>query len=415
MISLSSLMDSITSNANAVFSATAPTQDQVDAIATSALSRGLTDYTNGDIDGAIVELKNSIAFSPYSDNSLTAFKYLATAYEKQDKTSEAINAYKQASGLFPTDDELHSKLGLIYFNQKDYESADAEYSKAVKIDPNVSSSVYSLGQVYIAEGRYTDAETQFKKVILISPDDPSGSYALGQTYRKMGRYDEAVAQLNTAIEMDSSYSEAYLELGKTYADMKQPDKANEQVSALSDLAKFQSDTTSQSSSQAQATELQNYITKFAAPKFVAAYSSNGFITSSGSGTHISSIYSDLSSPNSSRTFTMNFSFSKEMDASSVQNLSNWLISRASGSETGGAYNWGLDVKSSELSISPIPLNVTYNSKTLTAQVTFQLTQNSEGNGTLDPSHIMFKFSGVDTYGNAMSVSANQYSGISKII
>jgi tetratricopeptide (TPR) repeat protein len=403
MISLTSLMDSITSNANAVFSATTSTKSQIEYVATTALSRGLDEYTDGNYDKAINEFKTAISLSPYADNSLTAYEYMATAYEKQGNTSEAIKAYTQASGLFPTEDELHSKLGLIYFNQNDFASADAEYSKAVELDPTVASSVYSLGQVYIAEGRYADAETQFKKVTLIAPDDPSGYYALGQTYRKMGQYYEAEAQLNTAIEIDSSYSEAYLELGKTYADMKQFNKADEQLSMLSDL------------DPAMSVELQNYVTKFAAPKFVAAYSSNGFLTSSGSGTHVSGIYSDLSSPYSSRTFTMNFSFSKEMDATSVQNLANWRISRASGAETGGAYNWGLKVPSSELSISPIPMSVTYNSKTLTAQVTFRINQNSEGNGTLDPSHIMFKFSGKDTYGNSMSLSADQYSGISKIV
>jgi tetratricopeptide (TPR) repeat protein len=403
MSTLSEISDRIYTNCTNMFSATTNTEAQIETITTSALSRGLDKYSDGNYEKAIAEFKTAASLSPYSDNALTAYEYMATAYEKQGKSDEAIKAYKQASALFPDDDELHSKLGLIYFNQNDYVSADKEYSKAVELDPNVASSVYSLGQVYMAEGLYTDAETQFKKVKLISPDDPSGFYALGQTYRKMGQFDEAAAELNTAIEMDSSYSEAYLELGKTYADMKQLDKANEQVSILSDL------------DQSMSIELQNYVSKLAAPKFIAAYSLNGFISTSGSGTVVSDIYSDLSSPSSSRTFTMNFNFSKEMDAGSVQNLSNWLISRASGSETGGAYNWGLDVKDSEISISSIPLSVTYNSKTLTAQVTFRIDQNSEANGTLDPSHIMFKFSGVDTYGNAMSASANQYSGISKIV
>jgi hypothetical protein len=125
--------------------------------------------------------------------------------------------------------------------------------------------------------------------------------------------------------------------------------------------------------------------------------------------------SALSDPNSSHIFTMNFAFSKEMDSASVQNASNWLITRASGAEVGGAYNWGLAVKPSETNVSPAPLSVTYNSKTRTAQVMFRITQNSEANATLDPSHIMFKFSGVDAYGNSMDQSADQYGSFSKIL
>src|SRR5664279_2800772 len=128
-MSLSSISSAIASNADAVFSAITPTQDQVDGLANSALSRGLTDLTSGDIDGAIVQLKGSIALSPYSDNSLTTYKYLADAYQQQGKNNEAIKAYQQAAGFSPTSDAPHSALGLIYFNQKDFKDADKEYSK----------------------------------------------------------------------------------------------------------------------------------------------------------------------------------------------------------------------------------------------------------------------------------------------
>jgi hypothetical protein len=113
---------------------------------------------------------------------------------------------------------------------------------------------------------------------------------------------------------------------------------------------------------------------------------------------------------------MNFTFSKDMDPQSVQDISNWLISRATtGAGPGGAYNWGLAVKPTEVNISPLPISVVYNSDTLTATVSFNVTQNSQGNGTLDPSHILFQFAGQDTDGNSMDPSANQYDGISQII
>jgi tetratricopeptide (TPR) repeat protein len=409
-MTLSSISAAIANNADAVFSAITPTQDQVDGLANSALSRGLDDLTNGNLDAAIVELKGSIALSPYSDNTLTSYKYLADAYQKQGKNDEAIKAYQQAAGLFPVSDVPHSALGLIYFNQKDFKNADKEYSKAAALDPNSSSNLYSLGQTHIAEGLYTKAETEFKKVkSLTGLKDPSGFYALGQDYRKMGRYDDAVAQLSRAVQLDRSYSDAYLELGKTYVDMKKTDKANEQLSLLSNLAK------SQSTVQSQVTELQDYINKAASPKIIAAYSSGGFLPVFGPGTLVSSMNSDLSSPDSFKAFTMNFTFSKAMDAESVQNLSNWLIRRTSGSDAGGAYNWGIPAKPSEASISSVPLSVSYNSKTNTASVMFRITQNGDANATLDPSHIMFKFSGKDASGNSMDHSADQYSGFSKIV
>jgi len=415
-MTLSSISAAITNNAEAVFSAITPTQDHVDGLANSALSRGLADLTNGNMDAAIVELKSSIALSPYSDNTITAYKYLADTYQKQGKDDEAIKAYKQAAAFFPTSTEPHSELGLIYFNQKDFKNADKEYSKAVALDPNLASNVYSLGQTYLAEGLYTDAEKVFKRAkILTGSNDPSGFYALGQDYRKMGRFDAAVAQLTQAVALDKSYADVYLELGKTYADMKETAKANEQVDILSNLAKTQSDSQSKSNIQSQITELQNYISKFSLPKFSAVYSSGGFLPSLGPGTLVATMDSGLSDSGTSKTFTMNFTFNKDMDVESVQNLSNWLIRRTTASDAGYAYNWGLPVQPTEAAISSVPVSVIYNSKTATAQVMFKITQNSEANATLDPSHIMFKFSGIDASGNKMDASADQYSGISKIV
>jgi len=389
-------------NANNLFSATTNQQSQLDGIANSALSRGIDAFTKGDNDAAITEFKRSIGLSPYSDNSLKAYQLMASAYERQGKTDEVIKAYQQAARLFSQSDIPHAKLGDIYFGQKNYKAAEGEYSRAVQLNPTLSANVYALGQVYMAEGRYTDAETQFKKITQLAPQDPSGYYALGQDYHKMGRYDDAVAQLNKSIQINGKFVDAHLELGKTYADMKQTDKAKEQVDILS------------RADQSQSAQLQDYLVQVSAPKFIAAFNTSGFNASLGMGTALSTMDSSLTAPDSSHMYTMNFIFSKDMDPTSVQNISNWLISRSGYADPGGAYNWGLPSRPTEANISPLPISVIYNADTLTASVSFKITQNAVGDGTLDPSHIMFKFSGIDTYKNGMDQTADQYSGISQI-
>jgi tetratricopeptide (TPR) repeat protein len=390
-------------NANNLFGATTTQQSQLDTIANSSLSRGIDEYTNGNLADAVTDFKRAIGLSPYSDNSLKAFQMMADAYQRLGKPDEAIKAYQQAARLFPQSDIPHAKLGDIYYGQKNYNAAEGEYTMAVRLNPTLSSNVYSLGQAYMAEGKYSAAETQFKKVTQLTPNDPSGFYALGQVYHKMGQYDDAVTQLKTAINTNRNFTDSYLELGMTYTDMKDTAKASEQVTILS-----QTD-------QTKATQLQNYITDEAAPRIVATYSLSAFNTLSGMGTALSSVNSELASPDSSKTFSMSFVFSKAMDAQSVQNISNWLITKSTYMDPGGAYNWGLPVNSTDTNISPLPIGVIYNPDTLTASVSFKLTQNAAGDGTIDPSHIMFKFSGIDTYKNSMDLLADQYSGISQIV
>jgi hypothetical protein len=66
-------------------------------------------------------------------------------------------------------------------------------------------------------------------------------------------------------------------------------------------------------------------------------------------------------------------------------------------------------------VPPLPASVVYDPETFSADVTFKISQNLEGNGTIDPSHIMFRFCGIDAYGKAMDLTADEYSGISQIV
>lgn len=44
-----------------------------------------------------------------------------------------------------------------------------------------------------------------------------------------------------------------------------------------------------------------------------------------------------------------------------------------------------------------------------ATVTFTIAQNSAADGTIDPSHIIFKFGGEDIFGNKMDEDGDEYS------
>ena len=161
--------------------------------------------------------------------------------------------------------------------------------------------------------------------------------------------------------------------------------------------------------------LSTYMDKTTKPKLLAAYNVSGFDNSSGPGTQVSALNSALSTPGASRQFNMVFIFNKDMDFSSVQNPYNWSITKAAYGSAGGAYNWGLPTPSTEVNISPVPASVIFLPGSLAATVSFMVNQNAGGDGTIDPSHLTFKFNGKDIYGNSMDTSADEYGGVSKIV
>lgn len=392
----------IYNSADLLFSATAPSAAMMESISGSALGRGIDAFTAGNYSMAIQQFKQTISLSPYSDNAFKAFGYLADALVKSDKTTTAIETYKQAIKIFPSADGLNLSLGNLLFSEGREEEAIEQYKAAVRKNPSVSENLYALGQGYLALEQYDKAEEQFKRVIQMSPQDSAGYYALGQTYRKTGRYDEAENLLNKALSIKKDFSYVHYELGMIYAEKQQMDKARAELAVISEDA------------PELFPDLQKTIDENSAPRFILAYI-DSLNLSSGPGTKVSSLDSTLTTPGASKNFTISFVFDKEMDPASIQNIVNWEISRSSSTETGGIYNWGKKVPDSEIRVSPMPVKVTYDSELLTAKVTFKITQNASANGTIDPSHLVFKFQGTNVYGNSMSESADQYNRFSKII
>jgi len=378
-------------------------KSQFEGLADKALARGIDAAMQDDLDGAVREFRRAIGLAPRSANAPKAVQFLADIYQKQGKTDEAISAYKQAIQVDPINDSYYLNLGNLYFEAGRKEDAEAAYTQAVRLNPTSKTNIYSLGQGYLSTGQYKEAETQFKRVLSMNSNDASAYFALGQTYRKMGSYEDSIRALDQALEIDKNFTTAYYELGLTYIDAKNMDMAKEQVAELS---KQDTDLS---------TELQNQIDIATQPRIVSGFSLSGFNMFAGPGTKVSSLDPALATPGAIKSFSMNFIFSKEMDPQSVQDITKWDISRAKGAKFTLPYNLGLPIPSTEVDIPSLPLNIIYNSDTQTADVTFLIPQNAAGDGTIDTSHLVFRFSGKDAYGNAMDTSGDEFNGISLIV
>jgi len=381
---------------------TTHSQAQLDSLANNALSQGIGFFEKGDYDRAIKAFKSSAGLSPFSDNSAKAYSYIANSYLAQDKTEEAMRTYKAAIRIYPVRDDFHLALGDIYAKDGNVAEALTEYEAAVRLNPTSMQNRYSLGQSYLHDGQFSAAREQFQVVTELSPNGASGYYGLGQVARASGDYPDAVAQLNKAISVDKKFENSYLELGYTYADMGNDQKANEQLLIL------------QAKQSSSATTLQGYMSQASQPKIFFALGVDGFNNYLGPATKIAAMDEDLEEPKSTKLYSMNLVFSKDMDISSVQNRYNWGINKASITQNGGVYNGGFTVPKTEANMLPIPVNVIYDNDTNTASVRFRISQNAAGDATLDPAHIVFKFYGTDAYGKAMDTSADEYSGFSGV-
>jgi tetratricopeptide (TPR) repeat protein len=399
------IYDTIITNAaisDGLFSATLTQSNGLESLANAALQRGIDAYTNQDYEGAVKEFKRSVGLGRSSSFAADAAQYLAMSYLKIDDPENAIKSYKSALQVDPYRDDIHVNLGNLYFSQEKYEDARTEYAEAVRLNPSTANR-YSLGQAYIELGRFSDAETQYREIQRLAPQEAGGYLGMGLAYSRQGNPEEAIGQFEEAISRNSDLYDAYAQIGYSHADLGDMESAQNMVDALEGLE--QADL---------ADTLSRYMYKVDPPKMVFANSSSDFPISLGRGTPLVALNSYLMNPNVSKTLSIKIQFDKQMDADSIENPVNWQISRAIGQGPGQAYNFGLPISSNEVKLPPIPSAVTWDAENLTATVYFALTQNATSNATIDPSHVEFKFSGEDIYGQKMDPKFDQFSGFNNV-
>ena len=340
---------------------------------------------------ALKAFKKALAFDP---QNTTAQTYIGKLNLAKGNTFEAIKVFKTMVQAQPSSVEAHMNLGNAYVQAKQYTESEKEFKAAARLDPTNPLPDYTLGLQYASTNRITEAENQFLKVKSIAPRDGNVFYALGMVYNKQGKYEDAVKNLEKSLSLKKNFPAANYELGVAYNALGRTDDAKKQLSIL------------KSSSPSQALDLQFILEK---PQMVYMDQNNNknFNQLLGPATPLWMLDPTLLTPSASTQISVAIQFNNEMDTTSVMNPANWEISKAQNTE-GGYYI--SQTGGREATIPAVPAFISYNPETRQASVTFTVQQNSTGTATVDPSHLVFKFSGVDAAGRQMDTNADQIDG-----
>lgn len=387
------------SDSSSIFAPLLQQQNGMANLSNQFLKTGIDQYLNKNYKKAVKSFQAAINLAPNSSYNVDSSKYLVQTYLQLGKTDKAIDTYKAAIKRNPKQDDLMTGLGKLYYSEGKYKDSAAQYKAAVQINPSASNR-FSYGEALIKVGNYSEAEHQFQEVKRLDPENYAGDYGLGKLYEQTKQYDKAIAHFRKALELDPTFYDAQAEMGYTYADMGDIDKAKDVLNKLT------------KNDESQAQTLQEYINQKEPPKISFALSTSTFPYSATKGDQVSSIDSYLQNAGAEMSMTMQFYFSKEMDPASVENTLNWNIARASSSNLAKTYNYGDAIPSTEVTIDSIPDYVVYDKDKQTATVGFTIRQNAAADGTIDPSHIVFKFDGKDAYGVSMDPNGDEFSGFS---
>jgi tetratricopeptide (TPR) repeat protein len=391
--------DRMSADNSVIFDALNSLQSTRSSMAQTLLYSATSLMQKGNYKQAVGVLKTATAYDP---SATTAYSLMAQSYLKLNDTKSAKAAYQMVTRLDRSNGDAYLGMANIDIADKKYADAEKELKQAIRIAPTNEVGPYTLGQLYLTTDRNQEAAAQFQKVTKMVPKDGNGYYSLGVAYNKLGKYNDAVTVLTKAVALKKDFDFAYSELGDAYAKLGNTDQAQKQVDTLKTILTTQA--------QGLATTLAAEIKQ---PKITGYNVANSsFKTFFGAMTPLYGIDSStfLNAPNVSKEFTIQFQFDSGMDVKSVMNTANWSIKKASGITEGRYENGTILNPQNEAGFSPIPNRVSYDATSRQATLTFTITQGASGASMIDPSHMVFKFSGKDLNGKAMDPTADQYDG-----
>lgn len=158
-----------------------------------------------------------------------AWTNLATAYEDQDRSLEAIAAYTRALSLEPNRAIAHLNRGSSHRKLGDFAAAEADYRRFIELEPDDYRGPYALGALHAAAGRYDEAIQWLTAANRLNARTPLPLRELADVYFATGRPDATVTALEGARGRDPAIATAeYFDLlGAAYGRLGRYDEAIE--------------------------------------------------------------------------------------------------------------------------------------------------------------------------------------------
>jgi len=113
-------------------------------------------------------LEKSLALK--SDYAPAHFQ-IAMISVREGKIKEAINKLEAMKLTLPFDTGLAFQLGLLYYNNKDFEKAQVEFERAIGLNENYSNARYFLGLILDQKGKKQAAIEQFERIEKLNPEN----------------------------------------------------------------------------------------------------------------------------------------------------------------------------------------------------------------------------------------------------
>ncbi len=148
----------------------------------------------------------ALAYAGMADCYLMLSVYVLPPREFVPKARMAISKALALDGQLA---EAHASLGsLLFWYDWQFDRAEAEYKRAMALNPNHSDAHQWCGYLYASQERFDDAFRKLRHAQALDPLSVAISANASELLYRAGRHEEAIANAEKTLEMDPAFAKA---------------------------------------------------------------------------------------------------------------------------------------------------------------------------------------------------------------
>ena len=152
------------------------------------------------------------------------------AVDRTEAVAKARVAVTRALELDPDLAEAHAALGLVrFYFEWDWAGADAEFRRALALNPGSSSVHENYGIFLTAMGRLDEGLARSREAAILDPLSVGPAHDIAINALVRGDFERAATGFHHAIDIDPNWTWGYIKLARTLALQKKCKEALEQV------------------------------------------------------------------------------------------------------------------------------------------------------------------------------------------
>jgi tetratricopeptide (TPR) repeat protein len=136
------------------------------------------------------------------DHALSDLRVRASEALKAGDAKIAEGLYREILAKYPNDPDSYTSLGTCLYFEHKYEDAEAEYLRALKLQPQSAPALYGLGCVAYKQKRYPEALDNLEKALAINEKHGLSHRVMGMVYDEMDDRANAIRHFERAVELD---------------------------------------------------------------------------------------------------------------------------------------------------------------------------------------------------------------------